>query len=268
MGAHTIRIKCSIVQFLFFMAPSLYCSHSSSAGNTMKSQFLSWDMESIKNSYANWSSGKTQKCLEETASWLSFPLSRFCKGRKKQDNYYDLESTYSCESMKIHGNGVNICVFFVHFTDHQSVIYVPCPRSGHPTRASNSVKKRMHKNPILCFKSYFSKNKSRKFNSEEKGKKLEESKCKSIKCLFYCYLFTNPRDLDKKLWVAQCQSHLNITENWWAAATKIPCTTFSGKKKSGQPFSTVNFGVLESFFISAANDITENTVDDLELNGR
>ena len=41
MGAHTIRIKCSIVQFLFFMAPSLYCSHSSSsaAGNTMKSQF-------------------------------------------------------------------------------------------------------------------------------------------------------------------------------------------------------------------------------------
>ena len=25
MGAHTIRIKCSIVQFLFFMAPSLYC---------------------------------------------------------------------------------------------------------------------------------------------------------------------------------------------------------------------------------------------------
>ena len=42
--------------------------------------------------------------------------------------------------MKIHGNGVNICVFFVHFTDHQSVIYVPCPRSGHPTRASNSLK--------------------------------------------------------------------------------------------------------------------------------
>ena len=34
--------------------------------------------------------------------------------------------------MKIHGNGVNICVFFVHFTDHQSVIYVPCPRAGHP----------------------------------------------------------------------------------------------------------------------------------------
>ncbi len=33
--------------------------------------------------------------------------------------------------MKIHGNGVNICVFFVHFTDHQSVIYVACPSSGH-----------------------------------------------------------------------------------------------------------------------------------------
>ena len=192
----------------------------------------------------------------------------FVKEEKKQDNYYDLESTYSCESMKIHGNGVNICVFFVHFTDHQSVIYVPCPRSGHPTRASNSVKKKDAQKSILCFKSYFSKNKSRKFNWKEKGKKLEESKCKSIKCLFYCYLFTNPRDLDKKLWVAQCQSHLNITENWWVAATKIPCTTFSGKKKSGQPFSTVNFGVLESFFISAANDITENTVDDLELNGR
>lgn len=27
----------------------------------------------------------------------------------------------------IHGNGVNICVFFVHFTDHPSVIYVSCP---------------------------------------------------------------------------------------------------------------------------------------------
>ena len=52
-----------------------------------------------------------------------------------------LRVQYSCESMKIHGNGVNICVFFVHFTDHQSVIYVPCPRSGHPTRASNSFKK-------------------------------------------------------------------------------------------------------------------------------
>ena len=208
----------------------------------MKSQFLSWDMESIKNSYANWSSGKTQKCLEETASWLSFPLSRFCKGRKKQDNYYDLESTYSCESMKIHGNGVNICVFFVHFTDHQSVIYVPCPRSGHPTRASNSVKKKDAQKSILCFKSYFSKNKSRKFNSEEKEKKLEESKCKSIKCLFYCYLFTNPRDLDKKLWVAQCQSHLNITENWWVAATKIPCTTFSGKKKVDNHFQLSTSG--------------------------
>ena len=36
--------------------------------------------------------------------------------------------------MKIHGNGVNICVFFVHFTDHQSVIYVACPRSGHPQK--------------------------------------------------------------------------------------------------------------------------------------
>ena len=151
------------------MAPSLYCSHSSSAGNTMKSQFLSWDMESIKNSYANWSSGKTQKCLEETASWLSFPLSRFCKGRKKQDNYYDLESTYSCESMKIHGNGVNICVFFVHFTDHQSVIYVPCPRSGHPTRASNSVKKGCTKiHPlfqILFFQNSIQKKKGKSWKS-------------------------------------------------------------------------------------------------------
>ena len=119
-----------------------------------------------------------------------------------------------------------------------------------PLELQIQSKKKDAQKSILCFKSYFSKNKSRKFNSEEKGKKLEESKCKSIKCLFYCYLFTNPRDLDKKLWVAQCQSHLNITENWWVAATKIPCTTFSGKKKSGQPFSTVNFGVLESFFIS------------------
>lgn len=49
---------------------------------------------------------------------------------------------------------------------------------------------------------------------------------------------------------------------------KNPLYYIFWKEKSGQPFSTVNFGVLESFFISAANDITENTVDDLELNGR
>ena len=99
MGAHTIRIKCSIVQFLFFMAPSLYCSHSS-AGNTMKSQFLSWDMESIKNSYANWSSGKTQKCLE-TMAWLSFPLlSRFCKGKKGQQLLWSWEYSIHVRAWK------------------------------------------------------------------------------------------------------------------------------------------------------------------------
>ena len=92
----------------------------------------------------------------------------FVKEEKKQDNYYDLESTYSCESMKIHGNGVNICVFFVHFTDHQSVIYVPCPRSGHPTRASNSVKKRMHKNPSFVSNPIFPKTKAE--NSIQKKK--------------------------------------------------------------------------------------------------
>ena len=135
-----------------------------------------------------------------------------------------------------------------------------------PLELQIQSKKRMHKNPSFVSNPIFPKTKAE--NSIQKKKSWKSPKCKSIKCLFYCYLFTNPRDLDKKLWVAQCQSHLNITENWWVAATKIPCTTFSGKKKSGQPFSTVNFGVLESFFISAANDITENTVDDLELNGR
>ena len=43
MGAHTIRIKCSIVQFLFFMAPSLYCRVlgilSLFLYSTMRSQF-------------------------------------------------------------------------------------------------------------------------------------------------------------------------------------------------------------------------------------
>ena len=105
-------------------------------------------------------------------------------------------------------------------------------------------------------------NKKQKQKIEFKGRRRGQNKVGSllsvkVKCLFYCYLFTNPRDLDKKLWVAQCQSHLNITENWWVAATKIPCTTFW--KKSGQPFSAVIFGVLESFFIyfTTANDITE-----------
>ena len=170
-----------------------------------------------------------------------------------------LRVQYSCESMKIHGNGVNICVFFVHFTDHQSVIYVPCPRSGHPTRASNSFKKGC-KNP--SFVQSLVQNKKQQQKIEFKGRRRGQNKVGSllsvkVKCLFYCYLFTNPRDLDKKLWVAQCQSHLNITENWWVAATKIPCTTFW--KKSGQPFSAVIFGVLESFFIyfTTANDITE-----------
>ena len=126
-----------------------------------------------------------------------------------------------------------------------------------PLELQIQSKKRMHKNPSFVSNPIFPKTKAENSIWKEKEKKLEESKCKSIKCLFYCYLFTNPRDLDKKLWVAQCQSHLNITENWWVAATKIPCTTFW--KKSGQPFSAVIFGVLESFFIyfTTANDITE-----------
>ena len=89
-----------------------------------------------------------------------------------------LRVQYSCESMKIHGNGVNICVFFVHFTDHQSVIYVPCPRSGHPTRASNSFKKGCKNPSFVQSLVQNKKNKSRKLNSKEgeEGKiKLEVS---------------------------------------------------------------------------------------------
>ena len=137
MGAHTIRIKCSIVQFLFFMAPSLYCSHSS-AGNTMKSQF----------SLMGYGINKKFLCKLKRVSFFSeknppkWPA--WLLSWKEILEYYDLESIVHhihVGSMKIHGNGVNICVFFVHFTDHQSVIYVPCPRSGHPTRVSNFPQK-------------------------------------------------------------------------------------------------------------------------------
>ena len=64
MGAHTIRIKCSIVQFLFFMAPSLYCRVLGILSLSFcivqwGASFLPWDMESIKNFYANWSLNNT-----------------------------------------------------------------------------------------------------------------------------------------------------------------------------------------------------------------
>ena len=149
--------------------------------------------------------------------WHDF-LFLYCQDfvkEKRTTTIMILRVQYSCESMKIHGNGVNICVFFVHFTDHQSVIYVPCPRSGHPTRASNSFKKGC-KNP--SFVQSLVQNKKQQQKIEFKGRRRGQNKVGSllsvkVKCLFYCYLFTNPRDLDKKLWVAQCQSHLNITEN-------------------------------------------------------
>ena len=174
MGAHTIRIKCSIVQFLFFMAPSLYCSHSSSAGNTMKSQFLSWDMESIKNSYANWSSGKTQKCLE-TMAWLSFPLlSRFCKGKKRTTTIMILRVHIHVKAWKFMVMewifACSLCTSLIISLLFMSLVLV----LDIPLELQIQSKKDAQKS-ILCFKSYFSKNKSRKFNSEEKGKKLEES---------------------------------------------------------------------------------------------
>ena len=241
------------------MAPSLYCSHSS-AGNTMKSQFLSWDMESIKNSYANWSSGKTQKCLE-TMAWLSFPLlSRFCKGKKGQQLLWSWEYSIHVRAWKFMVMewifACSLCTSLIISLLFMSLVLV----LDIPLELQIPSKKDAKIHPL--FKVWSKQKKKQKQKIEFKGRRRGQNKVGSllsvkVKCLFYCYLFTNPRDLDKKLWVAQCQSHLNITENWWVAATKIPCTTFW--KKSGQPFSAVIFGVLESFFIyfTTANDITE-----------
>ena len=59
---------------------------------------------------------------------------------------------------------------------------------------------------LLCFPIFKEEQKLKQFKGKSKS-------LKQTKNVLLLSLLATLEDLDKKLWVAQCQSHLNITEN-------------------------------------------------------
>ena len=126
--------------------------------------------------------------------------------------------------MKIHGNGVNICVFFVHFTDHQSVIYVACPSSGHLLNTTSYLECQPEQNLLIKPGKNLYTVKSEmnhitlhiiECNFIEKLNELSNSRWKPYFKYIWYTIFTGTSG-HKKLWVAHNAaraSHLNITEN-------------------------------------------------------